>query len=253
MAGAAIVHGQMEFPEAMIGGDGAKGRGAMYAFELEAREHFHFSTLGLKPPADPLPRREQEPRPLTATRRSARGPPREVVPDAAWSQQRGREAHVYVGVRNIDDAAHGARARYALDWTGVEVKGKAGKREMDAPPWEKPSIDYRAHAIHGDKRMGWPTQDGLQGAVRGWNGDSVAGLDAVQRHGRPAYGQHWQLRAGDSVGREGYIRAIPRKQRAPPVAPWEKNGQDVPPWENLYPDFKGRTPYLSHHVLHPRR
>ena len=145
----AIVHGDMDFPEAMPKGDGG-GKAAMYCYELEARERFHFSTLGGKPTAQPLPRRTQEPRPLTG-RRSQRhidnGP---VVPDPVW--QRGREAHVYVGVKNLDAAAHGARARYALDWTGVEVKGKANKRQIDAPPWEKPSIDYRAHGLHADKR-----------------------------------------------------------------------------------------------------
>ena len=60
-----------------------------------------------------------------------------------------------------------------------------------------------------------------------------------------------QLVAGDSVGREGYIRAIPRKERAPPVAPWEKRGEDAPKWEKLYPDFKGRSPLLGHQVLNP--
>ena len=40
---------------------------------------------------------------------------------------------------------------------------------------------------------GWPSHAALEGAVRGWNGDSVGGVDAVPRHGRPAFGNHWQV------------------------------------------------------------
>lgn len=114
-------------------GDGKAGRDAIYRWEFEARDHFHYSTLGDRSaPSQRLSRPEREPRPLTAPPR--RGPPLRnvLMPDrTAWTRvPRAGDVRVYEGVKKINSSAHGARVRDALNWTGVEDKGRKHKREV---------------------------------------------------------------------------------------------------------------------------
>ena len=55
------------------------------------------------------------------------------------------------------------------------------------------------------------------GAVREWNAEA-ADADCIGREPRPAFGHHWQVRVQDTVGRQGWIRAVPGLPHEPALS-----------------------------------
>jgi len=129
----AVVHGNMDFPEAMPGGDGIAGRALMYGAEPKAR------ILGDNPPLDPL-RPSRTKRLLAASKHASRPltPPRglwatrQEVVRGTVSQDVGvtRKPHTYpqgVPMRPTS-APVGARRP-----PGNNPRGGPRKAEMEGP------------------------------------------------------------------------------------------------------------------------